>query len=92
MQQGYNVGYIKPLGTIPIKKGPDVYDEDAVFIKAALGLSDSVNYPRLKCLSRDFLASTTDLPLQLVRQRYHLRRRLQTSLPAGSEQYPLLPC
>lgn len=43
MQQGYNVGYIKPLGTIPIKKGPDVYDEDAVFIKAALGLSDSLN-------------------------------------------------
>ena len=42
-QQGYNVGYIKPLGTIPIKKGPDVYDEDAVFIKAALGLSDSLN-------------------------------------------------
>jgi BioD-like phosphotransacetylase family protein len=45
MQQGYNVGYIKPLGTIPIKKGPDVYDEDAVFIKAALGLSDSRELP-----------------------------------------------
>ncbi|MGO9377728.1 MAG: phosphotransacetylase family protein [Dissulfurispiraceae bacterium] len=43
MQHGYNVGYIKPLGTIPVKKGNDVYDEDAVFIKEALGLSDPLD-------------------------------------------------
>jgi BioD-like phosphotransacetylase family protein len=43
MQLGYSVGYIKPLGTIPIKKGADVYDEDAVFIKDALDLSDPLN-------------------------------------------------
>ena len=42
-QRGYSIGYIKPLGTMPVKKGYDVYDEDAVFIKEALGLTDALN-------------------------------------------------
>ncbi len=41
--QGFNVGYIKPLGTIPVKQGQEVYDEDAVFIKDALSLTDPLN-------------------------------------------------
>ena len=40
MQQGYKIGYIKPLGTMPVKYGGDMCDEDAVFIMEALGLGD----------------------------------------------------
>ena len=42
MQQGYKIGYIKPLGTIPVKHGGEVCDGDAVFINEALGLGDPI--------------------------------------------------
>ncbi|MFA5352972.1 MAG: cobyrinic acid a,c-diamide synthase, partial [Thermodesulfovibrionales bacterium] len=35
-EEGYRVGYCKPLGKTPVKKGRDVFDADAVFIKEAL--------------------------------------------------------
>lgn len=40
IEDGYKVGYIKPLGKTPVKKGRDIFDADAVFIKDALSLSD----------------------------------------------------
>lgn len=43
IEQGYRVGYIKPLGKIPAKIGRHIFDADAVFIKDALSLSDSLN-------------------------------------------------
>ena len=42
-QQGYTVGYIKPIGRTPVKKGTNVYDADAVFIKEALSLPDPLD-------------------------------------------------
>src|SRR5574337_220230 len=39
-EQGYKVGYIKPIGKTPVKRGKDVYDADAVFIKETLGLGE----------------------------------------------------
>jgi BioD-like phosphotransacetylase family protein len=39
-EQGYDVGYIKPIGKTPVKKGRHVFDADAVFIKEALSLPD----------------------------------------------------
>ena len=38
--QGYKVGYIKPIGKVPVKKDKGVYDADALFIKETLGLED----------------------------------------------------
>ncbi|MCL5022822.1 MAG: phosphotransacetylase family protein [Nitrospirae bacterium] len=43
MEEGYKVGYIKPVGKTPVKKGRDVFDIDAVFIKEALSLPDPLN-------------------------------------------------
>lgn len=40
IEQGYRVGYMKPLGKTPVKVGRDVFDADAVFIKEALLLAD----------------------------------------------------
>lgn len=42
-EKGYRVGYIKPIGRTPVKKGSDVYDADAVFIKEVLALPDPLS-------------------------------------------------
>ncbi|MEW6740521.1 MAG: phosphotransacetylase family protein [Nitrospirota bacterium] len=43
IEQGYRVGYIKPLGKAPAKIGRHIFDADAVFIKEALSLPDSLD-------------------------------------------------
>ncbi|HHW20068.1 MAG TPA: DRTGG domain-containing protein [Thermodesulfovibrio thiophilus] len=42
-ERGFKVGYIRPLGRIPLKKGDEVFDEEAVFIKELLGLEEPLN-------------------------------------------------
>jgi BioD-like phosphotransacetylase family protein len=42
-EQGYRVGYMKPIGKTPVKKDGNVYDADAVFIKEALSLPDALD-------------------------------------------------
>ncbi len=39
--RGYSVGYMKPVGAYPIKVENQKVDEDAYFVREALGLSDS---------------------------------------------------
>ena len=39
-EQGYKVGYLKPIGKVPVKKDKGVYDADALFIKETLGLEE----------------------------------------------------
>jgi BioD-like phosphotransacetylase family protein len=43
MELGYGVGYMKPISKTPVKKGDDIFDADAIFIKKALSLSQSMN-------------------------------------------------
>ena len=43
MEQGYKVGYLKPLGKIPVKTGKDIFDADALFIKETLGLEEPLD-------------------------------------------------
>jgi BioD-like phosphotransacetylase family protein len=40
IEQGYRVGYIKPLGKTPVKKGKDIFDATALFAKETLGLDE----------------------------------------------------
>ncbi|MEW5746256.1 MAG: phosphotransacetylase family protein [Nitrospirota bacterium] len=40
IEMGCKVGYMKPLGKTPVKKGREVYDADAMIVQEALGLSD----------------------------------------------------
>ncbi len=42
-EMGYKVGYMKPIGKVPVKKDKDVYDADALFIKEALGLDEPLD-------------------------------------------------
>lgn len=43
IELGYRVGYIKPLGKTPVKKGREVFDADAMIVQEALGLSDPLS-------------------------------------------------
>jgi BioD-like phosphotransacetylase family protein len=42
-EQGYSVGYLKPVGRTPLKKGRGIYDADALFIKETLGLDEPLD-------------------------------------------------
>ena len=42
-EMDYDVGYIKPLGTVPVKPGRTVHDADAVFAKEVLGLAEPLD-------------------------------------------------
>lgn len=42
-EMGYKIGYIKPVGRTPVKKGHGVYDIDAVFIREALSLHEELD-------------------------------------------------
>ena len=39
-EMGHAVGFMKPIGTVPIKSGSSVYDADALFIKEVLELNE----------------------------------------------------
>lgn len=43
IEDGYKVGYIKPVGKMPVKKGHEIFDADAIFIKDALSLPDDLS-------------------------------------------------
>lgn len=40
MDMGHKVGFMKPIGTVPIKSGASVYDADAQFVKEVLKLEE----------------------------------------------------
>ncbi len=43
IEKGYEVGYMKPVGKVPVKKGREIYDADALFIKETLNLGERLD-------------------------------------------------
>ncbi len=43
MDMGYKVGYMKPIGKVPVKQEKDVFDADALFVKETLGLTEPLD-------------------------------------------------
>ena len=43
MDMGHSVGFLKPIGNLPVKTGKEIYDADALFIKETLGLPDPLD-------------------------------------------------
>jgi BioD-like phosphotransacetylase family protein len=41
-EMDYDVGYMKPLGTVPVKSGAAIHDADAIFAREVLGLTDPI--------------------------------------------------
>lgn len=42
-KMGYSVGYLKPIGKAPVKRGKNLYDADAVFLKDVLELPEPLD-------------------------------------------------
>jgi len=40
IEQGYRIGYLKPLGKTPVKMGKEVYDATALFMRESLELAE----------------------------------------------------
>lgn len=41
-EMNFSIGYLKPLGTVPVKSGKDIYDADALFAKEMLNLPEPI--------------------------------------------------
>jgi len=41
-EMDFDVGYMKPLGTVPVKSGPKMHDADALFAREVLGITDPI--------------------------------------------------
>lgn len=72
--QGLNVGYMKPLGTVPVEVGGRLTDEDAVFVSRTLQIDDSLDTISPVLLTPDvYDAVLKGMPLGLeddIRQAY----------------------
>ncbi len=42
-EKGYEIGYMKPIGMVPIKRDRYIYDADALFLKETLGLTEPLD-------------------------------------------------
>jgi BioD-like phosphotransacetylase family protein len=42
-EMDYSVGYVRPVGKTPVKRGKEVYDADALFIAETLGLQEPLD-------------------------------------------------
>lgn len=62
--QGLKVGYVKPLGTVPIEVGGRLVDEDAVFVARVLDLDDPLDVINPALLTAEVYDSVLkDMPL-----------------------------
>ena len=53
-REGLNVGYMKPVGAVPWRKGDKTGDEDAAFVMDVLGLDDDPELVTPVLVTRDF--------------------------------------
>ncbi len=53
-KEGYRVGYMKPVGTLPLEKDGKTGDEDAFFMQEVLGLSEDPQQVTPVVVDQDF--------------------------------------
>ncbi len=57
-EQGYRIGYMKPVGTLPLEKDGRTGDEDAFFMQEVLGLSEDPQKVTPVVVDQDFRMKT----------------------------------
>lgn len=73
MGQGFTVGYIKPFGKMPIKRGDSIFDEDGIFMKEALGLPEPLS------VISPFVLTHEEQLLDLVEKAGDARKQIMTA-------------
>lgn len=53
-QEGYKIGYMKPIGTLPLEKNGEIGDEDAFFMREMLGLAEPMDKLTPVIVDQDF--------------------------------------
>lgn len=67
--QGLSVGYVKPLGTVPVEVGGRLTDEDAVFVSRVLELEDPLEVISPALLTPDvYDAVLMNMPLHIAEE------------------------
>ncbi|MDR1947691.1 MAG: AAA family ATPase [Desulfovibrio sp.] len=56
-KEGLNIGYMKPIGVMPVEKDGHTADEDAAFVQEVLGLKQPADLVTPVLLTRDFKMS-----------------------------------
>ncbi|MDR1686055.1 MAG: AAA family ATPase [Desulfovibrio sp.] len=88
-KEGLNIGYMKPLGVMPVEKDGRTADEDASFVQDVLGLEQPAHHVTPVMLTRDFkmsafAGSAPDCLPQIVEAYRNLTRGRDLMLVCGS--------
>lgn len=88
-KDGLNVGYIKPVGAVPVEKNGRLGDEDAFFVQEVLGLDEDPSLVTPVLVTRDFRAKafeglTHDLMGDIRRSYETLSQGRDVTIVAGS--------
>jgi BioD-like phosphotransacetylase family protein len=91
-QEGYKVGYMKPVGMLPTQTGDRMGDEDAVFVMDTLGLKDDIELVTPVLMTHDmhmhiFSEGCPDLLGKIDRAYNELSRDKDIVLVCGSGSY-----
>src|SRR5512147_1377265 len=73
MEEGFTVGYIKPFGKLPVKKGDSVFDEDGIFMKEALNLPEPLS------VISPFVLTHEEQLLELVERAEDARKQIMNA-------------
>jgi BioD-like phosphotransacetylase family protein len=88
-KDGLNVGYIKPVGAMPVEKNGKMGDEDAFFVQEVLGLNEDPNLVTPVLVTPDFKARafaglTSDLMGDIKRSFETVSKSKDVTIVAGS--------
>ncbi|MFO8032342.1 MAG: phosphotransacetylase family protein [Desulfohalobiaceae bacterium] len=91
-QEGYKVGYMKPVGTMPSEKDHTLGDEDALFVQEVLGLRDDLELVTPVLLTHDmqmeiFTEGCPDLMGKIKQAYANLSQDKDIMLICGSGSY-----
>ncbi len=88
-KDGYRVGYMKPIGALPVKKNGKAGDEDAFFVQELLGLKDDPRDVTPVVVDQDFMVKafsgrTEDFMPQIESSFARLSKDKDVMIVAGS--------
>jgi len=88
-KDGLNVGYIKPVGAVPVKKNGKIGDEDAFFVQEVLGLNEDPRLVTPVLVTEDFKAKAfegqaSDLMGDIKRSFETVSKGKDVTIVAGS--------
>jgi hypothetical protein len=91
-KEGYKVGYMKPVGTLPSEQDNKMGDEDAFFVQDILGLQEDLDLVSPVLVTHDlhmqiFSEGCPDLMTKIIQAYHELEKDKDLMLVCGSGSY-----